>query len=88
MEVITDFPERLQPGVVVYIGEQFVPHTIRSCRAHGTALLLLGFTACQTPEEAGMPLMRPPKPFSLHTSRHLMRLLGNSDDQWRKYLFY
>jgi len=54
MEVITDFPERLQPGVVVYIGEQFVPHTIRSCRAHGTALLLLGFTACQTPEEAGM----------------------------------
>ena len=25
---------------------------------------------------------------SLHTSRHLMRLLGKSDDQWRKYLFY
>jgi hypothetical protein len=24
----------------------------------------------------------------LHTSRHLMRLLGKSDDQWRKYLFY
>jgi hypothetical protein len=24
----------------------------------------------------------------LHTSRHLMRLLGRSDDQWRKYLFY
>jgi 5-methylcytosine-specific restriction endonuclease McrA len=42
----------------------------------------------RTPEEAGMPLMRPPKPFSLHTSRHLMRLLGKSDDQWRKYLFY
>jgi 5-methylcytosine-specific restriction endonuclease McrA len=42
----------------------------------------------RTPEEAGMKLARQPKPFSPHTSRHLMRLLGNSDDQWRKYLFY
>ena len=42
----------------------------------------------RTPEEANMPLVRTPKPFSLHTSRHLMRLLGKSDDQWRKYLFY
>ena len=42
----------------------------------------------RTPEEAGMKLARPPRPFSLHTSRHLMRLLGRSDDQWRKYLFY
>ncbi len=33
-------------------------------------------------------LARAPRPFSLHTSRHLMRLLGKSDDQWRKYLFY
>ena len=42
----------------------------------------------RTPDEAGMKLARLPKPFSLHTSRHLMRLLGKSDDQWRKYLFY
>lgn len=42
----------------------------------------------RTPDEAGMKLARQPKPFSLHTSRHLMRLLGKSDDQWRKYLFY
>ena len=42
----------------------------------------------RTPEEAGMRLVRAPRPFSLHTSRHLMRLLGKSDDQWRKYLFY
>ena len=40
------------------------------------------------PEEAGMRLMRAPRPFSLHTSRHLMRLLGRSDEKWRKYLFY
>ena len=42
----------------------------------------------RTPEEAGMRLLRQPRPFTLHTSRHLMRLLGKSDDQWRKYLFY
>jgi 5-methylcytosine-specific restriction endonuclease McrA len=42
----------------------------------------------RTPEEAGMKLARQPKPFSLHTSRHLMRMLGRSDAQWRKYLFY
>ena len=42
----------------------------------------------RTPDEAGMKLARQPRPFSLHTSRHLMRLLGKSDEQWRKYLFY
>jgi len=42
----------------------------------------------RTPEEAGMKLARPPRPFTLHTSRHLMRLLGRSDEHWRKYLFY
>jgi len=42
----------------------------------------------RTPEEAGMKLARAPRPFSLHTSRHLMRLLAKSDNQWQKYLFY
>jgi 5-methylcytosine-specific restriction endonuclease McrA len=42
----------------------------------------------RTPEEAGMKLLRQPRPFSLHTNRHLMRLLARSDVQWRKYLFY
>ncbi len=42
----------------------------------------------RTPEEAGMKLVRLPRPFSLHTSRHLMRMLGRGDEQWRKYLFY
>jgi 5-methylcytosine-specific restriction endonuclease McrA len=42
----------------------------------------------RTPEEASMKLARAPRPFSLHTSRHLMRLLAHSEDQWRKYLFY
>ena len=40
------------------------------------------------PEEAGLKLMRPPRPFTLHTSRQLMRMMGSSDERWRKYLFY
>src|ERR1700678_368306 len=35
-----------------------------------------------------MILMRDPRPFSLHTSRQIMRMLGRGDDRWRKYLFY
>ena len=35
-----------------------------------------------------MMLLREPKPFSLHTSRQIMRMLGRGDDRWRKYLFY
>ncbi len=42
----------------------------------------------RTPEEASMRLLHPPRPFTLHTGRHLMRLLGRGDEQWRKYLFY
>src|SRR3569833_3485891 len=33
-----------------------------------------------------MILLREPKPFSLHTSRQIMRMLGHGDDRWRKYL--
>ena len=33
-------------------------------------------------------LLREPRPFSLHTSRQIMRMLGRGDDRWRKYLFY
>ena len=40
------------------------------------------------PEDAGMRLARHPRPFTLHTSRHLMRQLGRSDEKWRKYLFF
>jgi 5-methylcytosine-specific restriction endonuclease McrA len=42
----------------------------------------------RTPEEAGMKLTKQPRPFNLHTNRHLMRMLGKGDAQWRKYLFY
>ena len=40
------------------------------------------------PAEAGMKLLREPRAFNLHTSRHIMRLIGRSDAKWRKYLFY
>ena len=35
-----------------------------------------------------MRLMREPRPFSLHTSRHIMRMLGSGDAKWRKYLYF
>jgi hypothetical protein len=35
-----------------------------------------------------MKLTREPRSFNLHTSRHIMRLMGHSDAKWRKYLFY
>lgn len=40
------------------------------------------------PDETGLRLLRAPRPFTLHTSRQLMRMMGSSDERWRKYLFY
>ena len=42
----------------------------------------------QLPDEANMKLMREPRAFNLHTSRHIMRMMGRSDAKWQKYLFY
>ncbi len=39
-------------------------------------------------ELTDMRLMREPRPFSLHTSRHIMRMLGSGDANWRKYLYF
>ena len=39
-------------------------------------------------EMTTMRLLKEPRPFSLHTSRHIMRMIGNSDQKWRKYLYY
>jgi 5-methylcytosine-specific restriction endonuclease McrA len=40
------------------------------------------------PEEAGIKLKRPPRPITIHTSRQIMRMVGRSDERWRKYLFF
>jgi 5-methylcytosine-specific restriction endonuclease McrA len=39
-------------------------------------------------ELAEMKLLREPRPFSLHTSRHIMRMIGSADAAWRKYLYF
>ena len=52
MEVITDFPERLSPGVVVYLGDDHQPMHIHSRRQHNQ-LLLISFKGITDPEAAG-----------------------------------
>lgn len=42
----------------------------------------------KTPEQAGMVLSRRPKPFTVHTSRQLLRASGEMQADWQKYLFY
>ncbi len=51
-EVITDFPERLQPGVTIYLGEMKTPLKIHSRRRHGNSLLL-AFETFKNPEASG-----------------------------------
>ncbi|HLE50993.1 MAG TPA: ribosome maturation factor RimM [Anaerolineales bacterium] len=40
MEVLTDFPERLQPGVILYIGPQHKPLRLKSQRWHDRVMLV------------------------------------------------
>jgi 16S rRNA processing protein RimM len=53
MDVATDFPERLQPGVKIFVGAAHVPTVIAACRGHARGLLLT-FEGVDTPESAGM----------------------------------
>lgn len=39
-------------------------------------------------ELTDMHLQREPRPFTLHTSRHIMRMIGSADAAWRKYLYF
>ena len=39
-------------------------------------------------ELSDMKLLREPRPFSLHTSRHIMRMIGSADAASRKYLYF
>lgn len=39
-------------------------------------------------ELTDMQLLREPRSFSLHTSRHIMRMIGSADAAWRKYLYF
>jgi 5-methylcytosine-specific restriction endonuclease McrA len=84
-------------GVALSPGELTLDHVIP--RSRGGASTWENLVACchscnrrkadrLLSEIDDMRLMREPKPFSLHTSRQIMRMLGRSDDRWRKYLFY
>lgn len=42
----------------------------------------------RTPEEAGMPLALRPRPFSIHTSRNLLRESALRQKDWQQYLYY
>jgi 5-methylcytosine-specific restriction endonuclease McrA len=35
-----------------------------------------------------MTLAREPRPFTLHTSRHIMRMIGSASPAWRRYLYF
>jgi 16S rRNA processing protein RimM len=52
MDIYTDFPERLQPGRKVYLGDDHQPVQIRSRRGSNSGLLI-GFDHLNSPEEAG-----------------------------------
>jgi len=83
-------------GEVLSSGDLTLDHVMP--RSRGGASSWENLVACchlcnrrkgnQLPVEASMKLLREPHAFNLHTSRHIMRLMGRSDDKWRKYLFY
>jgi 16S rRNA processing protein RimM len=52
MEVYTDFPDRLQPGVILYLGEEAEQLRLKKCRQHGKGLLMT-FEGYTSPEEIG-----------------------------------
>jgi len=52
MEVLTDFPERLTPGSVVYASPDYRALHLRSVRQHGS-LLRVAFEEYSTPETVG-----------------------------------
>ena len=84
-------------GVVLAAGELTLDHVLP--RSRGGQSTWENLVACchRCNREKGnqllhelkdMKLLREPRPFSLHTSRHIMRMIGNSDQKWRKYLYY
>lgn len=52
MDVLTDFPERIQTGATLLVGAEYTPLQLRSRRAHGNTLLV-AFEGYDTPEAVG-----------------------------------
>jgi 16S rRNA processing protein RimM len=53
MDVMTDFPERIQPGLLVFAGESYQPLHVRRCRGYANGLLVL-FEEINDSEAAGL----------------------------------
>jgi 5-methylcytosine-specific restriction endonuclease McrA len=83
-------------GQVLHAGELTLDHVVP--RSRGGLSTWENLVACCHPcnrkkgnallVELNMKLLREPRSFNLHTSRHIMRMIGRSDQKWRKYLFY
>jgi 5-methylcytosine-specific restriction endonuclease McrA len=83
-------------GTVMASGELTLDHVMP--RSRGGLSTWENLVACCHPcnhrkgnqllGETDMKLLREPRAFNLHTSRHIMRMIGRSDTKWRKYLFY
>jgi len=83
-------------GKALAAGELTLDHVIP--RSRGGASTWENLVACchscnrkkgnLLPHESNMKLLREPRAFNLHTSRHIMRMMGRSDAKWQKYLFY
>jgi 16S rRNA processing protein RimM len=52
MDVLTDFPERLEVGMLLYAGDSHLPLRVRSIRPHDK-VLLMAFEGLHTPETVG-----------------------------------
>lgn len=52
MDVLTDFPERLKPGLQLFVGPDYIPLQLRSQRSHGQTLLM-SFEGYNSPEKVG-----------------------------------
>jgi 16S rRNA processing protein RimM len=52
MEVFTDFPDRLQPGAILYLGSEVDQLRLIKCRPHREGLLMT-FQGYSTPEQVG-----------------------------------
>lgn len=88
VDILTDFPERLQPETVVYAGEEHLPLTICGRRPHNEGLLL-AFVGLETPEAVGRfrnqmlyvsSADRPPLPEGEYYHHQLMGLTVCEED--------
>lgn len=88
MDVHTDFPERLQGGVTVYVGDEHKPLLIADRRPYSSGMLV-HFRGIRTPEAAGLyrntwvyvlTADRPPLPEGEYYHHQLLGLSVITDD--------